>query len=212
MADLFDSALNLEEQFQQEGYEEGLRWAWWRVPHGSVRQARSKARSAWGFGGWKVWQLCHTAVPRTPLTAAWPMPLHDRDGRRSGRAEGRALGLQKGFEIGHEVGFYAGCCHLWRQLQEREPALFRCGQQRTAASARHGSLIAGAHRCLRTKRGGAAWHMRVAARCRNGKARPGAVHCSTACLFCATAARTSMRTHPRLCRACARQHPVLPTP
>ncbi len=71
-----------------------------------------------------------------PLSGA-PTVLHHclclcRDGRRSGRDEGRGLGLQKGFEIGHEVGFYAGCCQLWRQLQAREPALFRCERRHAA--------------------------------------------------------------------------------
>jgi len=129
MADLFESALNLEEQFQQEGYEEGRR-------HAHMMQlAVIKACTV-------CVQPCSTqrgprhaaaaAMPPLPPQACCPQaayittPSCCRDGRRSGHAEGRALGLQKGFEVGHEVGYYAGCTQLWRQLQQRDPQLFRC--------------------------------------------------------------------------------------
>lgn len=71
-------------------------------------------------------------LPPPPTTR--PLARRCRDGRRSGHAEGRALGLGKGFEVGHEVGFYSGCCQLWRQLQARDPQLFRCAATTAGAA------------------------------------------------------------------------------
>jgi hypothetical protein len=44
-----------------------------------------------------------------------------REGNALGRDEGRVLGLQKGFEMGYELGFYAGCIHMWQQVDAAYP-------------------------------------------------------------------------------------------
>jgi len=44
-----------------------------------------------------------------------------REGNVLGRDEGRVLGLQKGFQMGYELGFYAGCIHMWEQVDAASP-------------------------------------------------------------------------------------------
>eukprot|EP00890_Picochlorum_soloecismus_P002463 jgi/Picsp_1/3217/NSC_06057-R1_protein len=44
-----------------------------------------------------------------------------KEGKALGRDEGRVLGLQKGFQMGYELGFYAGCVHMWQQVDAAYP-------------------------------------------------------------------------------------------
>ena len=85
--DIFDTALNLEQQHAQEGFDEGLRRA-----HGLMPGERlSCAATATDLPA----AACYSHS--TPSHALFPSPR--RDGRESGRAEGRVLGLQTGFEV-----------------------------------------------------------------------------------------------------------------
>ena len=82
MSDIFDSSLNLEEQFIEEGRQEGIRYITVHL---------------------EFTQLC---VSFTKRKASYSVVC--RQGRVQGYRDGVSLGVDKGFEIGSELGFYTG--------------------------------------------------------------------------------------------------------
>lgn len=142
MSDLFDSSVNLEEQFIEEGRQEGIRSVqlstalpeFFALSPGVGEEEYFEKKKASSIF-WRHLSIYFCQVQLVILFEEdWESHVTFRCGRRDGLRDGINLGIDKGFEIGSELGYYEGavkvCCLLPLCLEqiinlEKSPMTFR---------------------------------------------------------------------------------------